>query len=164
MGIVADFECEGTIPSITIKKGTQWVPFLFMAVGVGFEPTEDLSSTVFKTAAFDRSASPPETFCLPHAEQARIIQSCNSGTRAISTCAAICPYSALCGFRDGFLTVGYGSAGVVAGADNSSRTASHCRCLLTREQHRVSGLDSDLSHWRGGNPWIVDSSAAVNES
>ena len=30
-----------------------------MAVGVGFEPTEDHSSTVFKTAAFDRSASPP---------------------------------------------------------------------------------------------------------
>jgi hypothetical protein len=31
-----------------------------MAVGVGFEPTEDHSSTVFKTAAFDRSASPPK--------------------------------------------------------------------------------------------------------
>ena len=31
-----------------------------MAVGVGFEPTEDHSSTVFKTAAFDHSASPPD--------------------------------------------------------------------------------------------------------
>ncbi len=31
-----------------------------VAVGVGFEPTEDHSSTVFKTAAFDHSASPPE--------------------------------------------------------------------------------------------------------
>ena len=30
-----------------------------MAVGVGFEPTEPLGSTVFKTAAFDHSASPP---------------------------------------------------------------------------------------------------------
>ncbi len=34
---------------------------LKMAVGQGFEPREDLSSTVFKTAAFDHSASPPET-------------------------------------------------------------------------------------------------------
>ena len=33
---------------------------LEVAVGVGFEPTEDHSSTVFKTAAFDHSASPPE--------------------------------------------------------------------------------------------------------
>jgi|DEB0MinimDraft_10_1074344.scaffolds.fasta_scaffold38078_2 hypothetical protein len=30
-----------------------------VAVGVGFEPTEPLGSTVFKTAAFDHSASPP---------------------------------------------------------------------------------------------------------
>ena len=33
-----------------------------MAVGQGFDPREDLSSTVFKTAAFDHSASPPENF------------------------------------------------------------------------------------------------------
>ena len=32
-----------------------------MAVGVGFEPTEPLGSTVFKTAAFDHSASPPNS-------------------------------------------------------------------------------------------------------
>ena len=31
-----------------------------MAVGVGFEPTEGHPSTVFKTAAFDHSASPPK--------------------------------------------------------------------------------------------------------
>ena len=31
----------------------------FMAEGVGFEPTEVLPSTVFKTAAFDHSAIPP---------------------------------------------------------------------------------------------------------
>ena len=31
----------------------------FMAEGVGFEPTEALTSTVFKTAAFDHSAIPP---------------------------------------------------------------------------------------------------------
>lgn len=30
-----------------------------MAVGQGFEPREPLGSTVFKTAAFDHSASPP---------------------------------------------------------------------------------------------------------
>ena len=30
-----------------------------MAEGVGFEPTEVLPSTVFKTAAFDHSAIPP---------------------------------------------------------------------------------------------------------
>ena len=32
-----------------------------MAVGVGFEPTEGFPSTVFKTAAFDHSASPPKS-------------------------------------------------------------------------------------------------------
>ncbi len=33
-----------------------------VAVGVGFEPTEGHPSTVFKTAAFDHSASPPKRF------------------------------------------------------------------------------------------------------
>ena len=32
-----------------------------MAEGVGFEPTEVLPSTVFKTAAFDHSAIPPHS-------------------------------------------------------------------------------------------------------
>ena len=32
-----------------------------MAESEGFEPPEDFSSTVFKTAAFGRSASSPET-------------------------------------------------------------------------------------------------------
>ena len=32
-----------------------------LAEGVGFEPTELLHSTVFKTAAFDHSAIPPRT-------------------------------------------------------------------------------------------------------
>ena len=36
--------------------------FLKMAVGQGFEPREPLGSTVFKTAAFDHSASPPKQF------------------------------------------------------------------------------------------------------
>ena len=31
-----------------------------MAVGQGFEPWEPHDSTVFKTAAFDHSATPPE--------------------------------------------------------------------------------------------------------
>ena len=30
-----------------------------MAVGVGFEPTDPRGSTVFKTARFDRSRTPP---------------------------------------------------------------------------------------------------------
>ena len=33
-----------------------------VAVGQGFEPREPLGSTVFKTAAFDHSASPPKLF------------------------------------------------------------------------------------------------------
>ena len=33
-----------------------------MAEGVGFEPTEVLPSTVFKTAAFDHSAIPPNIY------------------------------------------------------------------------------------------------------
>ena len=36
--------------------------FLKMAVGQGFEPREPLGSTVFKTAAFDHSASPPKPY------------------------------------------------------------------------------------------------------
>ena len=33
-----------------------------MAEGVGFEPTDACTSTVFKTVAFDRSATPPPFF------------------------------------------------------------------------------------------------------
>ena len=33
------------------------------AAGVGFEPTEPRGSTVFKTARFDRSRTPPRTHC-----------------------------------------------------------------------------------------------------
>jgi hypothetical protein len=33
--------------------------FLFMAEGQGFEPWEPLDSSVFKTGAFDHSATPP---------------------------------------------------------------------------------------------------------
>ncbi len=41
------------------RQGTGNREFL-MAVGQGFEPWELLHSTVFKTAAFDHSATPPE--------------------------------------------------------------------------------------------------------
>ena len=41
---------------------------LNMAVGQGFEPREPLGSTVFKTAAFDHSASPPKLFRLRSSE------------------------------------------------------------------------------------------------
>lgn len=35
---------------------------IFLAEAVGFEPTEPLGSTVFKTAAFDHSATPPHAW------------------------------------------------------------------------------------------------------
>jgi hypothetical protein len=35
-----------------------------MAEGVGFEPTDPFESTVFKTAAFDHSANPPQIFII----------------------------------------------------------------------------------------------------
>jgi hypothetical protein len=41
-----------------VLAGTQRVQ-LVGAAGVGFEPTEPLGSTVFKTAPFDRSGTPP---------------------------------------------------------------------------------------------------------
>ena len=45
-----------------------------MAVGQGFEPREPLGSTVFKTAAFDHSASPPKSRNVDAlCERARII-------------------------------------------------------------------------------------------
>ena len=52
-----------TQPEITdhrYKKSTPRGAFVCMAVGQGFEPREPLGSTVFKTAAFDHSASPPK--------------------------------------------------------------------------------------------------------
>ena len=45
---------------IDTKKSTPRGAFIRMAVGQGFEPREPLGSTVFKTAAFDHSASPPK--------------------------------------------------------------------------------------------------------
>ena len=48
-----------------------------MAVGVGFEPTEGHPSTVFKTAAFDHSASPPK----------KSRQRASDGERALYRCA-----------------------------------------------------------------------------
>jgi hypothetical protein len=46
------------------KKSTLSGAF-YLAVGQGFEPREPLGSTVFKTAAFDHSASPPNCFKEP---------------------------------------------------------------------------------------------------
>ena len=43
-----------------IKKGPPFGEPLFMAVGQRFELWEPRGSTVFKTAAFDHSATPPE--------------------------------------------------------------------------------------------------------
>ena len=39
-----------------------------MAEEVGFEPTDACASTVFKTAAFGRSATPPYSFCTMYYE------------------------------------------------------------------------------------------------
>ena len=44
------------------KKTVPGTVFQYLAVGQGFEPREPLGSTVFKTAAFDHSASPPKLF------------------------------------------------------------------------------------------------------
>ena len=38
---------------------SRYLPLSIMAEEVGFEPTEPLDSAVFKTAAFDHSATPP---------------------------------------------------------------------------------------------------------
>ena len=46
---------------IQIERGTISTP-LNLAEGEGFEPPEAFTSTVFKTAAFDRSANLP--FCV----------------------------------------------------------------------------------------------------
>lgn len=46
-----------------------------MAVGQGFEPWELLHSTVFKTAAFDHSATPPEE---PHYTDEEHFRKCSS--------------------------------------------------------------------------------------
>ena len=47
-------------PRSRIQKKHPKGCFFCMAVGQGFEPREPLGSTVFKTAAFDHSASPPK--------------------------------------------------------------------------------------------------------
>ena len=50
-------------------------PLLSMAEEVGFEPTDPLSSTVFKTAALSHSAIPPSMFSMVrHARQSKRIQ------------------------------------------------------------------------------------------
>ncbi len=46
-------------PALKQKKHPEGC-FSCLAVGQGFEPREPLGSTVFKTAAFDHSASPPK--------------------------------------------------------------------------------------------------------
>lgn len=46
-----------------------------MAVGQGFEPREPFGSTVFKTAAFDHSASPPKKIYAVCVKEMRIIPS-----------------------------------------------------------------------------------------
>ena len=50
--------------------------FLKMAVGQGFEPREPLGSTVFKTAAFDHSASPPKLSAGKAPGEERALYSC----------------------------------------------------------------------------------------
>ena len=65
-----------TWPTAIPKRGPQWGPLFGMAVGQGFEPREGCPSTVFKTAAFDHSASPPKNLfvtCQRHrAKQAEL--------------------------------------------------------------------------------------------
>jgi hypothetical protein len=57
-----------------------------MAESEGFEPPEDFSSTVFKTAAFDHSASSPEIdFSLFHQLKPALTAKWNS-RRIINIC------------------------------------------------------------------------------
>ena len=49
-----------TLTLLRAKKNRPRRTVFKMAVGQGFEPREPLGSTVFKTAAFDHSASPPK--------------------------------------------------------------------------------------------------------
>ena len=56
-GYAAVRHYSGVLPSPINKKGNGCC--LFMAEGEGFEPPDTFASTVFKTAAFDRSASLP---------------------------------------------------------------------------------------------------------
>ena len=46
--------------SFLVRRGGQGRDRTEMAVGVGFEPTEPLSSPVFKTGAINRSTTPPK--------------------------------------------------------------------------------------------------------
>ena len=55
-------------PAIQNKKPPDGGLLFWMAESEGFEPPEDFSSTVFKTAAFDRSASSPEFGCVSSPE------------------------------------------------------------------------------------------------
>ena len=51
---------RSTCCGIQIKLRSNFIyEAILLAEGVGFEPTEVLPSTVFKTAAFDHSAIPP---------------------------------------------------------------------------------------------------------
>ena len=64
------FEVTETNKKTPDKAGV----FSYMAVGQGFEPREPLGSTVFKTAAFDHSASPPKIVPrVPSADSAHYI-------------------------------------------------------------------------------------------
>ena len=93
-----------------------------MAVGVGFEPTEGHPSTVFKTAAFDHSASPPKKAARePLAERAHYI---------------VAPVSIkLLSSRRRFRT-----ARIVAGARNILRHHANRRCFRCVKQLRELSL------------------------
>ena len=117
-----------------------------MAVGVGFEPTEGHPSTVFKTAAFDHSASPPKKAARePLAGRAHYIVAPVS-IKLLSSCRRL------------------GAAGIVAGARNILRHHANRRCFRCVKQLRELSLHGGVGDRLGQNAWIIDCSPLCCQS
>ena len=103
-----------------------------MAVGVGFEPTEGHPSTVFKTAAFDHSASPPKRF---------------TGTLPAKCAHYIAAHCAIKLLRGCHLSSR--AAGIVTGPRDILSNDADRRSLRQREELCLLSDDLRLSDWLG---------------
>ena len=63
-----------------------------MAVGQGFEPRDPLESTVFKTAAFDHSASPPKNLIYRRRACAKVARLYIAASQAQEVRGLLCLY------------------------------------------------------------------------
>ena len=59
--LVEPRDSHQSLQSLDKSKDPAWVPFDLLAEREGFEPPDRRRSTVFKTAAFDHSATSPNT-------------------------------------------------------------------------------------------------------